>query len=130
MKTSASDLKRILKTNVAEIKFIRRIPKSGASDSRRMLCTNCTTFLNSYAAKSVFNFNPPTSSPRYSDVSKNLVTTFDLFMQQFRNINASTAEIITVIPVASQAQQEAFWNYFNGNVINMNSQQKVSFMNK
>jgi hypothetical protein len=37
---SSDELQRILLTNVAEVKFVRRRPKPGSPPTRRIFCTN------------------------------------------------------------------------------------------
>lgn len=126
---SPASLKSLLETSVAEVKFIRRRPKPGAADTRRMLCTNCRMFLNTYSAREVFHFTPPSNIPKYNDLSYGLVVAYDLFMQQYRAINASTADVITVIPVYTPSMIDEFWVYFNKNILPLKSPQKNDFMN-
>jgi len=47
MKASLATIKSLLLNNVAEIKFLRRRPKFGGTATRRMLCTNSLSLLNS-----------------------------------------------------------------------------------
>lgn len=129
MRMSPVSLKSLLQTSIAEVKFVRRRPKPGAFDSRRMLCTNCRIFLDTFAAREVFNFTPPTQPPRYDDIGKGLVVAFDLIMQQYRAINATSADIITVIPVYNEKMINEFWEYFNKNILPLKSTQKRDFMN-
>jgi hypothetical protein len=129
MRMGPASLKSILQTSVVEVKFPRRRPKSGATDTRRMLCTNCRIFLNTYSAREVFNFTPPTNPPRYNDIDKGLVIAFDLFMQQYRAINAIAADVVTVIPVYNQTLISEFWAYFNKNILPLKTPQKTDFMN-
>jgi hypothetical protein len=130
MKTSAPVLKSILDSNIAEIKFTRRRPKSGVPSTRRMLCTNSRPFLNSFAAKEVFGWRAPTQPPKYDAMSKGLVVAYDLFMQSYRAINASTAEIITIIPVVNEKTINEFWSYFKQNMATMGSRTKQRFMDR
>ncbi len=129
MRMSPASLKSLLQTNIAEIKFIRRRPASGQSDSRRMLCTNCRMFLNTFSAREVFHFTPPTQPPRYDDVSKGLVRAYDLIMQGYRSINATSADVVTIIPVYTVKMIDEFWVYFNKNILPLKTQQKTDFMN-
>lgn len=130
MKTSPANLKILLQSNILEIKFVRRRPRPGDLSTRRMLCTNCRPFLNTFAARETFHFTPPTQPPKYNDLSKGLVVAFDLFMQQYRAINATAAEVLTIIPVLTQQQQEEFWKYFNQKILPMRTVEKTTFMNK
>ena len=125
----AASLKSLLQTSVVEVKFVRRRPKPGATDTRRMLCTNCRMFLNTYSAREVFHFTPPINAPRYDDLSKGLVVAYDLFMQSYRAINASTADVVTIIPVYTEKMIDEFWAYFNKNILPLKAPQKTDFMN-
>lgn len=129
MRMSAASLKSLLQTSVAEVKFTRRRSKLGAASTRRMLCTNCRMFLNTYSAREVFHYSPPTQPPRYNDLSKGLVIAFDLFAQQYRAINATSADVVTVIPVYTEKMIDEFWVYFNKNILPLKAPQKTEFMN-
>ena len=130
MKTSPAVLKSILDSNIVELKFVRRRSKAGVPSTRRMLCTNSRPFLNSFSAKEVFNWRPPTQSPKYDASSKGLVIAYDLFMQGYRAINAGTAEVITMIPVVDEKTINEFWSYFSNNMTHMSRGSKQGFMNR
>lgn len=69
------------------------------------------------------NFKPATNPPEYNPLQKNLIVTWDIFMQGYRTINMDACELISVIPANQQ-----FWNYFADNLTNMSSAQKINFM--
>jgi len=127
MKLSQAGLMRTLKTNVVEVKFDRRIAKQGWPASRRMLCTNSATILNSAPGLAALRFKPPTNSPAYDWKSRNLVCTWDLFWQDWRMISVETSKVITVIPVNPP---EIFWNYFNIYLQSMSPSEKIDFMSR
>jgi len=126
MHLSATGLMQLLQKNVVELRFRRRHPKHGFKDLRRMLCTNDSTLLNSPAGKHIFHYEPPTHSRKYNPLAKNLVMTFDVFMQQYRMVNVQSCDIIAVI---STDPPDKWWEYFNKRVLSMSAGQKLIFMN-
>ena len=56
MHLSTTGLLQLLKENVVELRFKRRLKKQGFNDMRRMLCTNDALLLNSEAVKKILNF--------------------------------------------------------------------------
>lgn len=69
------------------------------------------------------NFRGTSNPPKYNPASKNLLITWDIFMQDYRTINADSCSIISVIPANDQ-----FWNYFTEKLVPMTPDQKVAFM--
>jgi hypothetical protein len=123
MRVSQNALKSILQNNVGEVKFIRRRPKADAPPYRRMLCTNSASLLNSNKGIMTLRYTPPKTSPKYNPGPKNLVLTWDIFMQDYRTINADNCQLISIIPANDQ-----FWEYFSEKLIQMSSQEKMEFM--
>jgi hypothetical protein len=117
----------LLQTNAAELRFRRRIQKPGFGDYRRMLCTNDKRLLLSVPGKRVLNFVQPTGSLKYDPSSKNLVATWDVFMQNFRMINCNDVEVIAVIKTSPDPAP--FWKYFYERLVDMSADQKARFMN-
>lgn len=124
MRVNQNKLFQELLRNVLEIKFIRRIDKPGFSPYRRMLCTNCSSLLNSTNGRISLHYRQPQELPKFNPASKNIVLTWDIFMQDYRCINAKNCEIVRTIPAGVE-----FWLYFNENLKNMTPAQKISFMN-
>lgn len=110
--------------HVVELKFNRRT-KFVVPPVRRMLCTRDRVFLNSALSKQIFNFIPPSQPHPYDAASKGLVTVFDILMQDWRNIPASSCEVIMAVPTENQ---QRFWEFFDKKLKNMTSLQKESFM--
>jgi hypothetical protein len=110
--------------HVVELKFNRRT-KFVVPPVRRMFCTRDRDFLNSVLSKEIFNFKPPSQPHPYDAASKGLVTVFDILMQDWRNIPASSCEVIMAVPTANQ---QRFWEFFDKKVKNMTTLQKESFM--
>lgn len=121
---SSDELQRILLTNVAEVKFVRRRPKPGSPPTRRIFCTNNAELLRSPNGKIVLHYESAKQAPSFNPSAKNLVITWDIFMQDYRCINADAATVIRTIPA-----NEQFWNYFNEHLLTMTPTQKLAFIN-
>jgi len=117
--------------NVVEVVARRRLPpKPGQKITRKFLCTNSYPLLNSIVGKTVFHFKAPTHRPPYNARSKNLITVFDLIMQDYRNINLDEYKILGAIPVSTDAQIKDFWDKFYIPVLSKYStSRKQKFMN-
>lgn len=123
MLVSLTSLRPILQNAACEIKFARRRPKPGKPPFRRMLCTNANNILNSIDGRITLNYKPATRAPKYDPVQKNLIITWDIFMQDYRCISMESCDLITTIPAG-----EAFWKYFKENLMRMSTSQKVMYM--
>jgi hypothetical protein len=123
MRVSLASLQTLQKSNVVEIKFMRRNFKPGSPPTRRMLCTGDLSLLNSPQGRVALNFRPAYNKPAYNPTPKNLIVTWDIFMQDYRMINMDACEMITVVPNAN------FWKFFNEKLALMSAAQKVIFMN-
>jgi hypothetical protein len=124
MKVSLPTLKNLLLNNVAEIKFSRRRIKFGASTTRRMMCTNSLQLLNSTEGRLALNYRRAITSPHFDPNTKNLLITWDIFMQDYRCVNMAACELVQVIPANQQ-----FWKFFNEKLALLSPQQKINFMN-
>ena len=124
MKVSLPTLKSLLLNNVVEIKFFRKRPKPGASLTRRMLCTNSLPLLNSTEGRIALNYKRAIRTPKFNPTEKNLIITWDIFMQNYRCINMQACDLIQAIPANQQ-----FWDYFNNNLVKLSATQKTEFMN-
>jgi hypothetical protein len=124
MKASLPTLKSLLLNNVAEIKFNRRRPKPGAALSRRMLCTNSLALLNSPEGRLALNYKRAINMPKFNPNTKDLIITWDIFMQDYRCINMVACDLIQVIPA-----NKSFWKFFNEKLALMSPAQKIAFMN-
>jgi hypothetical protein len=125
MKVSLATLKSLLLNNVVEIKFNRRRIKPGAAPTRRMLCTNSLALLNSTEGRIALNYKRAINSPKFNPNEKNLIITWDIFMQNYRCINMAACDMIQVIPANQQ-----FWKYFNERLVMLSAAQKINFMNQ
>ena len=114
----------LLQTNVCEVRFSRRIQKSGLAPTRRMLCTNSIQLLTSVNGRLSFNYFAPKGSPKAYLGPDDLAVTWDIIMQDYRNINMHQCDLIREIPA-----NDEFWTYFNESIYPMSSKQKFDFMN-
>lgn len=127
MRLGRTALAILLQTNVAELRFRRRIDKPGFIDYRRMLCTNDKKLLLSAPGKQILNYAVPTGALKYDPASKNLISVWDIFLQNYRMINCNDVEVIAVIK--SSPDPMPFWKYFNERLVHMSAAQKAQFMN-
>lgn len=128
MRLGRSALALLLMTNVVELRFKRRIEKAGFGDYRRMLCTNDRGLLMSQLGRNILNFEPATQPPKFNPAQKNLIITWDIFMQNYRCINCNDVEVVAVINTSPNATE--WWKYFNESIAPMPAGQKAAFMNK
>jgi hypothetical protein len=128
MRLGRSALAQLLMTNVVELRFRRRIEKPGFGDYRRMLCTNDRGLLMSQLGRNILNFEPARRPPKYNPAQKNLIITWDIFLQAYRTINCNDVEVIAVINSSPDPKQ--WWQYFNDSLLPMPAGQKATFMNK
>ena len=88
-----------------------------------MLCTNSGDLLTSTKGRMALNFKPTYNPPEYNPAQKNLIITWDIFMQGYRTINMDSCQLISAIPA-----NDIFWNYFTEELTNMTAQEKIAFM--
>ena len=124
MLVGRSQLLTLLMNNVCEVKFARRVFKPGAPPTRRMLCTNSFTLLNSENGRLTLNFRPTSNFQPYNPAVKNLIIVWDIFMQSWRMVSMDNCSVIKSIP------RDEFWDYFNENIYTMTTEQKNQFMGR
>tara|TARA_R110000751_G_scaffold225468_2_gene327318 strand:+ start:358 stop:630 length:273 start_codon:yes stop_codon:yes gene_type:complete len=88
-----------------------------------MLCTNSGSLLTSVKGRMALNFKPAYKAPKYNPGQKNLIVTWDVFMQGYRTINMDSCQLISVVPA-----NDKFWNYFTEKLSTMTPAQKAGFM--
>lgn len=120
---SVTELDSILLANVVDLRFVRKIPVKTKPVTRRMLCTKNSALLNSNNGLISLGYRSPVYAPKYNPTAEGLVITWDILMQDFRNIWAETATIIRIIPPTDE-----FWKYFNTELYIMTPAQKLQFM--
>jgi hypothetical protein len=131
---SVKNLEEFLNKFVAEVVFVRRRkPKdsSVSSKTRRMICTTNQFLLNSSFGKRTLRYKPAIQSPPYNAKAKGLVTVWDIFMQDWRNIDVKSAVVIggngtpdsLPMPIANAEDIEKFTLFFNAKLRRMNPRQ-------
>jgi hypothetical protein len=123
VKVSLNQLKLLLQQNVVELKFARRRPQPGEPLFRRMLCTNSYSLLNSTKGRVALNYRPPHQQLDYSPELKGLVVTWDIFEQDYRQINVAACQVVATIKA-----NDEFWKYYNEKLAFMTEKQKIDFM--
>jgi len=123
MQITQQSLAAVLKNNVCEIKFLRKIPKFGRSPFRRMVCTNSNTLLLGVDGRLTLNFSPAKGPPKYNPNEHNVIVAWDVLMQNFRTINCGNCDLIRTVPA-----NEEFWDFFRKELLPMTSAQKTMFM--
>lgn len=124
---SSSGLSQLLQTSVVELKFTRRQPVAKRPATRRMLASLCSEILDTDLGRTILNFKPPTQSPSYRASAYNLITVYDIFMQDWRAIPIDKTEVIRVLPSSPPTE---FWEYFSTVLVKMTSSQKAVFMDQ
>ena len=127
MRLGRAAMEILLRTNVVELRFRRRLDKPGFKNYRRMLCTKDYTLLQSTPGKTILNYVNPTGHLKYNPAAKNLIVSWDIFMCNHRMINCDDVEVIAVI--STSPDPAPFWKYFNERLVPMSSKQKSSFNN-
>ena len=111
-------------SSVCDIRFARKTSKPGFSPTRRMLCTKSYDLLNSINGKISLNYKPPAGNKTVNEAVHNILTVWDILMQDYRNVSMNQCDLIREIPA-----NEEFWTYFNDNIYPMSAEQKITFMN-
>jgi hypothetical protein len=96
--------------------------------TRRMLCTLNKKLLNSDFGKRTLNFKPPLQSPPYNAKSKGLVTVWDIFRQDWRNVPVKAANVMPP-PFTMKAEPiEDFMDYFDKVIKPMTREQRRQYI--
>ena len=125
MRVSQTALVALLSKNALELKFVRRRPMSWTGPTRRMLCTNDLILLNSVAGHTALNFKTAPGHLKYDPSAKGLVQTWDIFMQDYRQVPSESVEVVSVIPTTPP---DEFWKYFSEVLSKMTATDKKNFM--
>ena len=123
MQISRSGLDNLLRSNVCEVRFVRRDPRPGDGPTRRMLCTKDLSILTSVNGRTTLNYRPPRGGMQINEAMQNICVVWDILMQNYRNVAMDSCTLIQSIPGAE------WWEYFNENIYPMSPEQKLSFMN-
>ena len=126
------DIQRFFATHVVELAAVRRgEPKKG--EIRAFLCTNNFGLLNGIAGKTALRFRAPTKrNVLYANgrtpESHQLITVWDIFMQDWRNINLRQYQVMDAMPLKTREDIVDFWAYFTYVLKPMTSNEKTAFM--
>jgi hypothetical protein len=139
MALSVTGLKTLCRSNIVEIKFVRRT-KNRIPPNRRILCTLCSEILNGRVTGKLLNFKPPRFPPPYDAEARGLLTVWDILMQDWRNIPVESCVIVKVTNILPEKNFLSFFKnffglpeknfllYFNNVLKNMTAEQKKYFM--
>lgn len=70
------------------------------------------------------NYRRAIKQPKYNPQAKDLIVTWDIFMQDYRCINMAACELIQAIPA-----NQSFWKFFNERLALLSPTAKIRFMN-
>lgn len=136
---SRDNLKTLLFSHVVELKFQRRHQK-GDELTRRMFCVGAypnfhnNKFLSTMGAQTTLHYHypkgPPPYHPHFNPDQKNLVISWDLFLQDYRCITVNRCNVIRGFPVDTDENIQKFWKYFNKYILPMTPEAKLDFMKK
>lgn len=118
----------ILQNNVCEFKWVRRNPKTGANFTRRALGTANMDVLNSEIGRGVFGFQVPRFQHPYSRSQYNLCGYYDIFRLDWRNAACESVVMVKVFPATNPTAINEWWKTFKDDVLPLNAQQKIQFM--
>lgn len=125
-KVNRIELANLLATNVCDILFVRRRPERTLHKNkliRRMFCTNSNSLLNSLNGRTSLGYRPPKGPKKIDEVKHNVVVTWDIFMQDYRNVSMDACFLVNEFPA-----DESFWEYFNENIYPMTAKEKQYYI--
>lgn len=125
-KVNRLELASLLASNVCDILFVRRRPERTLHKNkliRRMLCTNSNSLLNSLNGRTSLGYRPPKGPKKIDEAKHNVVVTWDIFMQDYRNVSMDVCFLVNEFPA-----DESFWEYFNENIYPMSAKDKQFYM--
>lgn len=124
MAISVEGLYTLASSRIVELKFTRR-NKHVSPSTRRMLCTNDMTLLNSKFGKETLMYKKPKFRAPYNAKSKGLCTLWDILMQEWRNVPTESVEVVSVV---STTPYKAFLDWFVNVIKPMSQEGKKRFM--
>jgi hypothetical protein len=120
-----TELQRLLKSNICDLLVVRRRPERapGRPELRQMLCTNSMEILRSENGLRVLNYSGSFEPKKVDERKHNLVVTWDIFMQDYRNVSMDLCYLVQKIPA-----DDNFWKFFNENIFPMSPNEKMRYM--
>jgi hypothetical protein len=126
---SVAGFKTLCESHVVELVFNPRGNlKNYKGVTRRMLCTLNRALLNSAFGKKTLNFKPPMQSPPYNAAAKGLVTVWDIFRQDWRNVPVKAAFIMPSPYTMPAEPVENFIDYFDKAIKPMTLAQRMQYI--
>lgn len=124
-KLRRSELQSLLKNNICDLLIIRRRPERapGRPIVRQMLCTNSMEILRSENGLRVLNYRGSFEPKKVNERKHDLVVTWDIFMQDYRNVSMDMCYLVQKIPA-----DDNFWQFFNENIYPMSPNEKLRYM--
>lgn len=118
-------MQRLLKSNICDLLVVRRRPERapGRPELRQMLCTNSMEILRSENGLRVLNYSGSFEPKKVDERKHNLVVTWDIFMQDYRNVSMDLCYLVQKIPA-----DDNFWKFFNENIFPMSPNEKMRYM--
>jgi hypothetical protein len=118
----------LCKTHVVDVVFYRRSSPTGNKVMRRMLCTLNSELLNSYFGKRTLKFRPPSKSAPYNAAAKGLVTVWDIFRQDWRNVPVKAAVVMQAPYTMPATPVKNFMEYFDKTIKPMTLGQRQQYI--
>jgi hypothetical protein len=124
-KLRRTELQSLLKNNVCDLLIARRRPERapGRFIMRQMLCTNSMEILRSENGLRTLNYSGSFEPKKVDERKHNLVVTWDIFMQDYRNVSMEMCYLVQKIPA-----DDNFWKFFNENIFTMSPNEKLQYM--
>ncbi len=119
-----TELQGLLKNNICDIFFLRRRPEDalGRPAFRQMLCTNSSEILLSENGIRHLNYKR-SGKKQINEARHNVVVTWDIFMQDFRNVSMEYCYLVKSVPA-----DDMFWEYYNKVLLPMSPNEKMRYM--
>ena len=124
-KLTRTRLQSLLKNNICDLLIIRRRPERapGRPDIRQMLCTNSMEILRSENGLRTLNYRGSFEPKQVDERLHNLVVTWDIIMQDYRNVSMDMCYLVQKMPA-----DDNFWEYFNKHIFPMSPNEKMRYM--
>jgi len=120
-----TELQRLLKSNICDLMIVRRRPERapGRPEIRQMLCTNSMEILRSENGLRTLNYRGSLEPKKVNERLHNLVVTWDIFMQDYRNVSMDMCYLVQQMPA-----DDTFWPFFNEKIYPMSPNEKLRYM--